>query len=148
MEDMNLHTVVRMPQSVFAPYTSITTNILFFENRGKSEGVWFYRMDMPQGYKHFSKTKPIRGEHFDSVRAWWTNRVEVIENGNPKVKFYTSEELRDNGYNLDLCGYPHEEEEVLPPDELIRNYRTERARLDAEIDAKLTQICEILGIEG
>lgn len=74
--------------------------------------------------------------------------MEVIENGNPKVKFYTSEELRDNGYNLDLCGYPHEEEEVLPPDELIRNYRTERARLDAEIDAKLTQICEILGIEG
>ena len=148
VEDMNLHTVVRMPQSVFAPYTSITTNILFFENRGKSEGVWFYRMDMPQGYKHFSKTKPIRGEHFDSVRAWWTNRVEVIENGNQKVKFYTSEELRDNGYNLDLCGYPHEEEEVLPPDELIRNYRTERARLDAESDAKLTQICEILGIEG
>ena len=57
------------------------------------------------------------------------------------------EELVAAGFNFDLCGYPHEEEIILPPDELIRNYRVERARLDAEIDAKLAQICAILGIE-
>ena len=147
LEEMNLHTIVRMPQSVFAPYTSITTNILFFDNKEPSEGVWFYRMDMPEGYKHFSKTKPIRLEHFDNVKAWWNDRREIIKDGNPKAKFYTVDELRNGNFNLDLCGYPHEEEEILPPDELIRNYREERARLDAEIDQKLAQICEILGIE-
>lgn len=147
LEEMNLHTIVRMPQSVFAPYTSITTNILFFDNKEPSEGVWFYRMDMPEGYKHFSKTKPIRLEHFDNVKAWWNDRREIIKDGNPKAKFYTVDELRNGNFSLDLCGYPHEEEEILPPDELIRNYREERARLDAEIDQKLAQICEILGIE-
>ena len=147
LEEANLHTVVRMPQSVFAPYTSITTNILFFENAGPSEGVWFYRMDMPEGYKHFSKTKPIRLEHFAPVVEWWDNRKAIDEDGNPKAHFYTAEELKENGYNFDLCGYPHEEEEILPPDELIRNYKEERARLDEAIDAKLNEICSILGIE-
>ena len=136
-----------MPQSVFAPYTSITTNILFFDNTGKSEGVWFYRMDMPEGYKHFSKTKPIRNEHFDSVREWWGDRKEIELSDGPKAKRYDVDELVAGGFNFDLCGYPHEEEIILPPDELIRNYRTERAKLDAEIDAKLAKICEILGIE-
>lgn len=147
LEEVNLHTVVRMPQSVFAPYTSITTNILFFDSTKKSEGVWFYRMDMPEGYKHFSKTKPIKLEHFDVVKEWWENREEIDEDGNPKAKFYTPEELKAGSYNFDLCGYPHEEEEILPPDELIRDYRKRRAALDAEIDSKLAQICEILGIE-
>ena len=147
VEEFNLHTVVRMPQSVFAPYTSITTNILFFDNAGKGDGVWFYRMDMPEGYKHFSKTKPIRPEHFDGVRKWWDDREEIELPDGPKAKRYTVEELVEGGFNFDLCGYPHEEEVILPPDELIRNYRLERAKLDAEIDAKLAQICEILGIE-
>ena len=146
---MNLHTVVRMPQSVFAPYTSITTNILFFKNDGPSEGVWFYRMDMPDGYKHFSKTKPIRIDHFDDVKAWWEDRKEIVdETGNPKAKRYTPEELKEGGYNFDLCGYPHEEEEILPPDELIKSYKEERARLDEAIDSKLGEICKILGIEA
>ncbi len=148
LEEMNLHTVVRMPQSVFAPYTSITTNILFFNNTKPSEGIWFYRMDMPEGYKHFSKTKPIRPEHFDNVKAWWNDRHEIIEDGNPKAQFYSVDELRSGNFNLDLCGYPHEKEEILPPDELIRNYKQERARLDAEIDQQLAQICKILGIEA
>lgn len=147
VEEFGLNTVVRMPQSVFAPYTSITTNILFFSNSGTSDGVWFYRMDMPEGYKHFSKTKPIRSEHFDKVREWWDNRKEITLDDGPKAKLYMPEELAAGNYNLDLCGYPHEEEVILPPDELIRNYRAERAKLNAEIDEKLSQICEILGIE-
>ena len=103
---------------------------------------------MPEGYKHFSKTKPIKLEHFDKVRSWWKNRQDITEDGSPKAKFYTVDELRDSGFNLDVCGYPHEEEEILPPDELIRNYRAERKRVDAEIDKKLAQICDILGIEA
>ena len=148
LEEMNLHTVLRLPESVFAPYTSITTNVLFFDNTGKSDGVWFYRMDKPEGYKHFSKTKPIKLEHFAPVREWWENRQEIVEDGSPKAKFYTVDELRDSGFNFDLCGYPHEEEEILPPDELIRCYKAERAKHDAEIDQKLAQICDILGIEA
>lgn len=148
VEELNLHTVVRMPQSVFAPYTSITTNILFFDSTRKSEGVWFYRMDMPEGYKHFSKTKPIRLEHFDHVKEWWADRHAIEQDGNPKAKFYTPDELRDGGWNLDLCGYPHKEEDILPPDELIRDYKARRATLDAQIDEKLAQICDILGIEA
>ena len=148
VEENNLHTIVRLPQSVFAPYTSLTTNILFFDSTKKSEGVWFYRMDMPEGYKHFSKTKPIRLEHFNDVKDWWSDRREIEIDGSPKAKFYTPDELRDSGWNFDLCGYPHEEEVILPPDELIRDYKARRATLDAQIDNKLTQICEILGIEA
>lgn len=148
LEEAGLHTIVRMPQSVFAPYTPITTNILFFENGKASQGVWFYRMDMPEGYKHFSKTKPIRIEHFDEVKEWWADRQEIVdETGNPKAKLYLPGELAENGYNFDLCGYPHEEEEILPPDELIKAYKEERARLDEAIDIKLNEICAILGIE-
>lgn len=148
LEEAGLHTVIRMPQSVFAPYTPISTNILFFENGKPSDGVWFYRMDMPEGYKHFSKTKPIRIGHFDGVKEWWNNRQEIIdETDNPKAKLYSPEELKESGYNFDICGYPHEEEEILPPDELVRGYKEERARLDEAIDSKLSEICSILGIE-
>ena len=67
MNEFNLHTIVRMPHSVFAPYTSITTNILFFDNTHPTEETWVYRMDMPDGYKNFSKTKPILLDHFKPV---------------------------------------------------------------------------------
>lgn len=148
LDDFNLHTIVRMPGSVFAPYTSITTNILFFENGKKTEGTWFYRMDMPEGYKHFSKTKPIQLKHFDKVIEWWDDRKEIEVDGNPKAKYFTAQELKDLQFNFDQCGFPHEEEEILPPDELIREYKAKRATLDREIDAKLKQICDILGIEA
>lgn len=148
IDDFNLHTIVRMPGSVFAPYTSITTNILFFENGKKTEGTWFYRMDMPDGYKHFSKTKPIQLKHFGKVVEWWDDRQEIEVAGNPKAKYFTAQELKDLQLNFDQCGFPHEEEEILPPDELIKQYKEKRAMLDREIDAKLKQICDILGIEA
>lgn len=147
LDDFNLHTIIRLPGSVFAPYTSITTNILFFENGKKTEGTWFYRMDMPEGYKHFSKTKPIQLAHFEPIVEWWENRQDIEVDGNPKAKYYTADELKDLQLNFDQCGFPHEEEEILPPDELIKNYKARRETLDREIDAKLQQICEILGIE-
>ena len=64
LSEFNLHTVIRMPHSVFAPYTSITTNILFFDRTHPTTETWFYRLDMPEGYKNFSKTKPMKLEHF------------------------------------------------------------------------------------
>lgn len=145
--DFNLHTVIRMPHSVFAPYTSITTNILFFDRTKPTEETWFYRLDMPDGYKNFSKTKPMELKHFDPVIAWWNNREEINVDGFDKAKKFTVEEIAARNYNIDLCGYPHEEEEILPPKELIQQYQEKRASLNADIDRILAQITEILGID-
>ena len=145
LEEFNLHTVVRLPHSVFAPYTSITTNILFFDNTHPTEETWFYRLDMPDGYKNFSKTKPMKLEHFNPALDWWYKREEIEVDGFPKAKKYTVEEIVANGYNIDLCGYPHEEEEILDPMDLINQYQEKRALLNAEIDHVLEQITSLLG---
>jgi len=151
LSEFNLHTIVRMPGSVFSPYTSITTNILFFDNTGKTEQTWFYRLDMPEGYKHFSKTKPMKLEHFAPVVEWWNDRREIKDedekaNNSWKSKCYTYDQLTGElGYNLDQCGYPHEEEEILDPMDLIQRYQEERSSLNAEIDRVLAEITVKLG---
>ena len=144
LKEFNLHTVIRMPGSVFAPYTSITTNILFFDHRGPTKETWFYRMDMPQGYKHFSKTKPMKLEHFDPVKEWWNNRQEIALDGFDKAKRYTVAQIADLNYNIDLCGYPHVEEEILNPHDLILSYQEKRAALNATIDTVLDKITKLL----
>ena len=144
--EFNLHTVIRMPHSVFAPYTSITTNILFFDRTKPTEETWFYRLDMPDGYKNFSKTKPMEVKHFAPAIEWWDNREEITVDGFDKAKKYTVQEIAEKNYNIDLCGYPHEEEEILPPKELIQQYQEKRASLNADIDRILGQITDILGI--
>lgn len=146
LSEFNLHTVIRLPHSVFAPYTSITTNILFFDKTGPTKETWFYRLDMPDGYKNFSKTKPMKLEHFAPVMEWWKQREEITVDGFDKAKKYTAAELAERGFNIDLCGFPHEEEEILPPKELIQQYQEKRASLNADIDRILAQITDILGI--
>ena len=146
LSEFNLHTVIRMPSSVFSPYTSITTNILFFDNTHSTEETWFYRLDMPEGYKHFSKTKPMKLEHFEPVVEWWNNRQEMTVDGFDKSKKYTYEQLTEEfGYNFDRCGYPHEEEVILDPLDLIREYQEERSSLNAKIDRVLAEITALLG---
>ena len=146
LREFNLHTIIRLPGSVFAPYTSITTNVLFFDKTGPTKQIWFYRMDMPEGMKHFSKTKPIRTEHLDVVREWWNDRKEIYdEDGRPKSKCFPIEEIVEGGYNLDLCGFPNEVKEILPPDELIAQFKERRAALDSEMDSLLEKIEELLG---
>ena len=123
----NLHTVIRLPESVFSPYTSIDTNILFFDKTGSTQETWFYRFDKPEGYKHFSKTRPLLPQHFQPVDEWWDNRVEIADpdvEGAWKAKKYTVDELVAGNYRLDKCGYPHEEEEspaAQPADRQIPN---------------------------
>ena len=146
LREFNLHTIIRLPGSVFSPYTSITTNILFFDNTHPTKETWFYRLDMPEGYKHFSKTKPMKLEHFAPVLDWWDNRQEITEDGFDKAKKFTVQQLTEElGYNLDQCGYPHEEEEILAPMDLIHRYEEQRASLNAEIDRVLGEISAILG---
>ena len=146
LREFNLHTIIRLPGSVFSPYISITTNILFFDNTHPTEETWFYRLDMPEGYKHFSKTKPMKLEHFQPVLDWWNDRQEINEEGFDKAKKFTVQQLTEElGYNLDQCGYPHEEEEILAPMDLIQRYEEQRASLNAEIDRVLSEITALLG---
>ena len=148
LTEYNLHTVVRLPQSVFSPYTSITTNILFFNNEEPTGKTWFYRVDIPDGIKHFSKTKPMKLSDFDDCVTWWNNRKEIAdEEGNPKAKCFTSQELIEGGYNLDLCGYPHEEEEILSIKETIINYKKHSEAAEEKINVTLAKITKILGME-
>lgn len=147
LSEFNLHTVIRMPHSVFAPYTSITTNILFFDRTGPTTETWFYRLDMPEGYKNFSKTKPMKLEHFAPAIEWWSDRKPITVDGFDQAMSYTVEEIAARNYNIDLCGYPHEEEEILAPKELIQQYQEKRASLNADIDRILEQITGILGID-
>lgn len=143
--EFNLHTVVRMPHSVFAPYTSIRTNILFFDNTEPTKETWFYRVDMPEGYKNFSKTRPMKLDHFNDALNWWENREEIEVDGFPKAKRYSIDEIIERSYNIDLCGFPHEEEVILEPMDLIQEYQEKRASLNAEIDHVLEQITSMLG---
>ncbi len=143
--EFNVHTVVRMPHSVFAPYTSIRTNILFFDNSEPTKETWFYRVDMPEGYKNFSKTRPMKLEHFNEALNWWGNREEIEVDGFPKAKKYTVEEISERSYNIDLCGFPHEEEIILEPMDLILEYQEKRASLNTEIDHVLEKITSMLG---
>ena len=86
-------------------------------------------------------------EHFAPAVEWWRDRKEIQLDGFDKAKKYTVQEIKDRNYNIDLCGYPHEEEEILPPKELIQQYQEKRASLNADIDRILAQITEILGID-
>ena len=102
---------------------------------------------MPDGYKNFSKTKPMELKHFVPAIEWWNDRKEISIDGFDKAKKYSKDFIIERNYNLDLCGYPHEEEEILPPKDLIQQYLEKRASLNAEIDRTLSKIIDILGID-
>jgi len=154
LKEFNLHTVLRLPGSVFSPYTGIATNVLFFDRPKKAppEGetatkqTWFYRLDMPEGYKHFSKTKPMLLQHFDPVREWWDHRTELVgDEIGEKSRVFTVEDLLAKDCDLDQCKFPKEDDEILPPDELIAKYLHEREKVDREISEVLASIQEKIG---
>src|SRR2546422_1829988 len=71
LKEFNLHTVVRLPNGVFAPYTSIPTNILFFDRSGPTKEIWYYEQPLPEGRKNYTKTAPIQFEEFEGCIKWW-----------------------------------------------------------------------------
>ena len=87
-------------------------------------------------------------EHFAPVMEWWENRREIVEDGFDKSRKFPLAKLEELGYNLDQCGYPHEEEEILDPLDLIQRYEEERASLNAEIDRVLADITAILNMKS
>lgn len=105
LEDCNLHTIVRLPNSVFQPYASVATNLLFFTKGEPTSNIWYYEHKLPQGYKAYSKTKPVQLAEFDPLKSWWHNRAE-----NEQAWKVSVDSIKTNGYNLDIKN-PHRPEE-------------------------------------
>lgn len=107
LEQCNVHTIVRLPNSVFQPYASVATNLLFFTKGEPTRETWFWEHKLPEGQKSYSKTKPIQKSEFDSLKAWWYNRAE-----NEQAWKVGIDTLKDNGFNLDIKNPFVKEEEV------------------------------------
>jgi type I restriction enzyme M protein len=114
LKEFNLHTIVRLPNGVFAPYTSIPTNILFFDRSGPTKEVWYYEQPLPEGRKNYTKTQPMQFEEFSDCMKWWYKRKE-----NNQAWKVSSKELLDANCNLDHKNpRANVDFEHLPPDQL------------------------------
>ena len=140
LRECNLHTIVRLPNGVFAPYTSIRTNLLFFTKGEPTKEIWFYEHPYPPGAKSYNKGKPIRIEEFDAEKVWWKNRVE-----NEQAWRVSIETIKAGNYNLDLKN-PHDAgtgpgdvDHLLPEyEKLLAKIATTRAALKQELHQALT----------
>lgn len=130
LTEFNLHTIVRLPNGVFAPYTGIPTNILFFDRSGPTKDVWYYEQPIPEGRKNYTKTAPIQFEEFADCLKWWDKRKKT-----DRAWKVSARELLDSGCNLDRKN-PSAKEDIahLPPEQLA-----------ASILAKEQRIAEIMG---
>ena len=131
LNECNLHTIVKLPAGVFAPYTSITTNILFFDKTEATKEIWYYDVPLPEGYRSFSKTKPFKSVHLDGVRKWWNNRDKEDINSY-KV---TIDEVRSKEYNLDFKN-PNKlvEEKEYTLDELLTTMEAKSRNIVSLVD--------------
>ncbi len=107
LEQCNVHTIVRLPNSVFQPYASVATNLLFFTKGEPTKEIWYWEHKLPEGQKSYSKTKPIQKSEFDSLKAWWNNRLE-----NEQAWKVGIDTLCNNGFNLDNKNPFVKEEEI------------------------------------
>ncbi|MFC4271788.1 N-6 DNA methylase [Sneathiella chungangensis] len=124
LTEANLHTIVRLPNGVFAPYTGIKTNILFFTKGEPTKDVWFYEHPYPEGVKNYNKGRPMQFEEFQTEIDWWGEEADGFKARleTPQAWKVSAEELAARGYNFDLKN-PHVEEGVShDPDELLADY--------------------------
>jgi len=140
LRDCNLHTIVRLPNGVFNPYTGIKTNLLFFEKGTPTEEVWYYEHPYPEGYKSYSKTKPIKISEFHKLEnKWWTKRVE-----NEHAWRVPVQQIIDSGYNLDIKNPNTPQEDHGDPDELLADYLNLLNEIAAARDALKAQLADAL----
>jgi len=135
LKEFNLHTIVRLPGGVFAPYTGIPTNLLFFDRSGPTREVWYYEQPLPVGRKNYTKTAPIQFEEFLPLAAWWNKREE-----SEQAWSVPATELVANGCNLDRKN-PHARDDVahLPPEELAASILKKERRI-ADIIGNIQKI--------
>jgi type I restriction enzyme M protein len=114
LEVCNVHTIVRLPQSVFAPYATVNTNLIFFDKAASTDSkpatkeIWYYEHTLPEGAKAYSKTKPIRIEEFEPIKAWWHKREE-----NEVAWKVPLQTIIDRNYDLDIKNPNKKVEEVV-----------------------------------
>lgn len=145
MEEFNLHTIVRLPKGVFSPYTSIATNILFFEKGRPTEEVWFFEHPYPEGYKSYSRSKPLTITEFDLEKAWWGGAERKGRKVTEQAWKISAKELIERNYNLD-CKNPHEEEvNHRDPEELMAEYQQIVLQLKAAQAALKAELLTCLG---
>lgn len=140
LTECNLHTIVRLPNGVFNPYTSIRTNLLFFTKGPPTTEIWCYEHPYPPGAKSYNKTKPVRIEDFDQERAWWDKRFESEQAWRVPIA-----QIRNGNYNLDLknphrtADCPGDVDYLLPEyEKLLTQIAETRAQLKAELRQALT----------
>ncbi len=118
LDECNLHTIVRLPNGVFAPYTGIKTNLLFFTKGEKTKEIWYYEHPYPEGVKSYNKTKPIRIEEFDAEKKWWNKRQE----GEFAWKV-SIEQIKAGNYNLDIKNPNTPDAAHADPEHLLAEYK-------------------------
>jgi type I restriction enzyme M protein len=140
VEEFNLHTIVRMPNGVFSPYTGIKTNLLFFDKGTPTKQVWFFEHPYPEGYKSYSRSKPLTIEEFDLEKKWWNKRKQ-----NEYAWKVTVKEIEDRNYNLDFKN-PHVVDVAHgDPDELMKEYEAISKQLIATRDMLKKELMQALG---
>ena len=130
-QECNLHTIVRLPNGVFAPYTGIKTNILFFTKGQPTQEVWFYEHPYPDGVKNYNKTKPMKFEEFAAEQAWWGDEADgfAARVENEQAWKVSIDDIIARNFNLDIKN-PHVGEQIShDPDELLARYATEQAEI-------------------
>jgi len=142
LTECNLHTIVRLPNGVFNPYTGIKTNLLFFTKGKPTENVWYYEHQYPEGVKSYNKTKPMRFEEFETVIKWWGNESKNFKSRKETDQAWkvSIDEIKDRNYNLDIKN-PHVDEQANhDPDELLQKYEEQQS----SISTLRNQLKEIL----
>lgn len=139
LEECNLHTIVRLPNGVFSPYTGIKTNLLFFTKGEPTKDVWYYEHPYPAGYKSYSKTKPIRIEEFAPEKAWWENREESELAWRVSV-----DDIKANNFNLDIKNPNKVDEEHGDPLELLAKYKVLLAEVAETRDSLKQELMKAL----
>lgn len=140
MEECNLHTIVRLPNSVFKPYASIGTNLLFFEKGEATRDIWFYEHQVPSGQKAYSMTKPIRLEHLQDCIDWWGGPARRGREETPQAWKVSAEEIKARGFNLDIKNPHAVADDHGDPETLLADL----ARAEAETAALREQLKAIL----
>ena len=135
LKEFNLHTIVRLPNGVFAPYTSIPTNLLFFDRGGPTKEIWYYEQPLPEGRKSYTKTKPMQFEEMEDCIKWWNKRKEHEYSW--KVK---AEDVVASNYNLDIKNPNAKEDfEHMPPEQLVEDIMKKEQRI-TEIMTEIKQV--------
>jgi type I restriction enzyme M protein len=142
LAECNLHTIVRLPNSVFRPYASIGTNLLFFEKGTPTQDIWFYEHRVPDGQKAYSMTKPIRVEHLQGCADWWGGATRAGRGETPQAWRVTADEVNARSYNLDIKNPHAVEDDHGDPEHLLAALNAaeaETARLRDQLKAILAE---------